>query len=329
MATILISAPYIIPQLDRFQAVFEHYDLELIVPQVSERLDEETLMAYAGGFDGAICGDDQYTEQVLQACAPRLKVISKWGTGIDSIDKDKAEQLDIQVHRTPNAFTMPVADTVLGYILAFSRRQPWMDRAMKSGEWEKIPGRSLGECSLGVVGVGNCGRAVLRRARVFGMKLLGNDIVDIAPDFVIETGVEMTSLSDLLAGSDFVSLNCDLNPTSYHLINADALASMNPDAVLINTSRGPVVDETALIMSLQRRELGGAGLDVFEVEPLPEDSPLRYFDNVMLAPHNANSSPMAWENVHWNTLRNLLTGLGLETDSLEVIKKRKVVQHDK
>ena len=329
MATILISAPYIIPQLDRFQAVFEHYDLELIVPQVSERLDEETLMAYAGGFDGAICGDDQYTEQVLQACAPRLKVISKWGTGIDSIDKDIAEQLDIQVHRTPNAFTMPVADTVLGYILAFSRRQPWMDRAMKSGEWEKIPGRSLGECSLGVVGVGNCGRAVLRRARGFGMKLLGNDIVDIAPDFVIETGVEMTSLSDLLAGSDFVSLNCDLNPTSYHLINADALASMNPDAVLINTSRGPVVDETALIMSLQRRELGGAGLDVFEVEPLPEDSPLRYFDNVMLAPHNANSSPMAWENVHWNTLRNLLTGLGLETDSLEVIKKRKVVQHDK
>jgi len=329
MATILISAPYIIPQLDRFQAVFEHYDLELIVPQVSERLDEETLMAYAGGFDGAICGDDQYTEQVLQACAPRLKVISKWGTGIDSIDKDIAEQLDIQVHRTPNAFTMPVADTVLGYILAFSRRQPWMDRAMKSGEWEKIPGRSLGECSLGVVGVGNCGRAVLRRARGFGMKLLGNDIVDIAPDFVIETGVEMTSLSDLLAGSDFVSLNCDLNPTSYHLINADALASMNPDAVLINTSRGPVVDETALIMSLQSRELGGAGLDVFEVEPLPEDSPLRYFDNVMLAPHNANSSPMAWENVHWNTLRNLLTGLGLETDSLEVIKKRKVVQHDK
>lgn len=329
MATILISAPYIIPQLDRFQSVFEHYDLELIVPQVSERLDEETLMAYAGGFDGAICGDDQYTEQVLQACAPRLKVISKWGTGIDSIDKDIAEQLDIQVHRTPNAFTMPVADTVLGYILAFSRRQPWMDRAMKSGEWEKIPGRSLGECSLGVVGVGNCGRAVLRRARGFGMKLLGNDIVDIAPDFVIETGVEMTSLSDLLAGSDFVSLNCDLNPTSYHLINADALASMNPDAVLINTSRGPVVDETALIMSLQRRELGGAGLDVFEVEPLPEDSPLRYFDNVMLAPHNANSSPMAWENVHWNTLRNLLTGLGLETDSLEVIKKRKVVQHDK
>ena len=324
MATVLISAPYIIPQLDRFQAVFEHYDLELIIPQVSERLDEEALMAYAGKFDGAICGDDQYTEQVLQACAPRLKVISKWGTGVDSIEKDVAENLDILVHRTPNAFTMPVADTVLGYILAFARRQPWMDKAMKSGEWEKIPGRSLGECSLGVVGVGNCGRAVLRRARAFGMKLFGNDIVEIAPDFVTETGVEMTSLSDLMAGSDFVSLNCDLNPTSYHLINADTLSIIKPNAVLINTSRGPVVDENALIESLQRGELGGAGLDVFEVEPLPEGSPLRGFDNVMLAPHNANSSPMAWERVHWNTLSNLLTGLGLEADGLEAIRKSKV-----
>lgn len=324
MVTILISAPYIIPQLDRFRAVFEHYDMELIVPQVSERLDETILMTYAGEFDGAICGDDQYTEQVLHACAPRLKVISKWGTGIDSIDKDVADKLGVHVHRTPNAFTMPVADTVLGYILAFARLQPWMDRAMKSGKWEKIPGRALGECTLGVVGVGNCGRAVLRRARGFGMKLLGNDIVEIAPDFVIETGVEMTSLKVLLRRSDFVSINCDLNPTSYHLINAEALAGMKPYAVLINTARGPVVDELALIESLRRGELGGAALDVFEIEPLPDDSPLKHFDNVMLAPHNANSSPMAWERVHWNTLRNLVIGLGFRTDKLEEIKLTKV-----
>jgi len=325
MITILISAPYIIPQLDRFQAIFEHYDMQLIVPQVSERLDEATLMTYAGKFDGAICGDDQYTDRVLNACAPRLKVISKWGTGIDSIDKEVAEKLGIHVHRTPNAFTMPVADTVLGYILAFARRQPWMDKAMKSGKWEKIPGRSLGECTLGVVGVGNCGRAVLRRARGFGMKLLGNDIVEIAPDYVIETGVEMTDLTDLLKRSDYVSLNCDLNPSSYHLINADALTGMKPDAVLINTARGPVVDESALINRLQRKELGGAALDVFEVEPLPDDSPLKNLDNVMLAPHNANSSPMAWERVHWNTLQNLIIGLGLDPNKLKEITMMKVI----
>ncbi|HSF82390.1 MAG TPA: phosphoglycerate dehydrogenase [Anaerolineales bacterium] len=314
MTTVLISAPYLIPFLERFQPLFDHYQIELIVANVQERLNENQLKAYAGQIDGTICGDDQYTASALQACAPRLKVISKWGTGIDSIDAEAAARLGIQVGRTPNAFTLPVADTVLGYMLAFARRQPWMDRDMKAGRWEKLPGRSLSECTLGVVGVGNCGKAVLRRARAFGLRLLGNDIVEIAPDFLLEYGVEMTSLPDLLARSDFVSLNCDLNPTSYHLINARTLATMQPGAVLINIARGPVVDEPALVAALRDGSIAGAALDVFEVEPLPLDSPLRQLDNVMLAPHNANSSPQAWERVHWNTIRNLLEGLGFAMD---------------
>lgn len=300
-----------IPVLDRFQSVFEEHGLDLIVPDVNERMSEEDLLLYAGQFDGAICGDDRYTARVLEACAPRLKVISKWGTGIDSIDQQAAARFHIKIGRTPNAFTLPVADTVMGYILAFARRQPWMDLAMKSGEWDKIPGRSLSECTLGVVGVGNCGKAVLRRASAFGMRLLGNDIVEIAPDFLLENRVEMTSLDELLESADFVSLNTDLNPTSYHLMNATTLAMMKPGAVLINTSRGPVVDELALIQALQAGTIGGAALDVFENEPLPLDSPLLKMDQVMLAPHNANSSPAAWERVHWNTISNLLEGLDI------------------
>jgi len=300
-----------IPFLDRFRPVLEDHGLELIVPDVNERLNEEDLLAYAGQFDGAICGDDRYTARVLEACAPRLKIISKWGTGIDSIDQQAAARLNIKIGRTLNAFTLPVADTVMGYILAFARRQPWMDRAMKAGEWDKIPGRSLSECTLGVVGVGNCGKAVLRRARAFGMRLIGNDIVDIAPDFILENGVEMTSLDELLESSDFVSLNPDLNPTSHHLMNTSTFALMKPGAVLINTSRGPIVDEPALIQALQTGTLGGAALDVFENEPLPADSPLLKMDQVMLAPHNANSSPSAWERVHWNTIANLLDGLDI------------------
>jgi len=311
MPTILLSAPYMIPFLDRFRPVLEDHGLELIVPDVNERLNEEDLLAYAGQFDGAICGDDRYTAHVLEACAPRLKIISKWGTGIDSIDQQAAARLNIKIGRTLNAFTLPVADTVMGYILAFARRQPWMDRAMKAGEWDKIPGRSLSECTLGVVGVGNCGKAVLRRARAFGMRLIGNDIVDIAPDFILENGVEMTSLDELLESSDFVSLNPDLNPTSHHLMNTSTFALMKPGAVLINTSRGPIVDEPALIQALQTGTLGGAALDVFENEPLPADSPLLKMDQVMLAPHNANSSPSAWERVHWNTIANLLDGLDI------------------
>lgn len=309
MPTILFSAPYMIPFLERFRPIFNQYDLDLIIPTVSERLNEEQILDYAGGFDGTICGDDHYSAHVLKACSPRLRVISKWGTGIDSIDSQMADELGIRVFRTPNAFTLPVADTVMGYILAFARRQPWMDQGVKAGRWEKLPGRSLSECTLGVIGVGKIGKAVLERAQAFGMELLGNDIIEINQEFVEKTGVEMTPLVDLLSRADFVSINCDLNPTSHHLINQESLAGMKSNAVLINTARGQVVDELALITVLQAGDIAGAALDVFEVEPIPGDSPLLDMENVMLAPHNANSSPTAWEHVHWNTIRNLLDGL--------------------
>lgn len=309
---ILFTAPYMIPFVDRFKPIFDQYDLQLIIPDVQERMEEVDLLKYAGQFDGAICGDDRYTERVIEACAPRLKVISKWGTGIDSIDTPACSRYGVRVCRTPNAFTLPVADTVLGYILAFARRQPWMDREMKSGKWEKIPGRSLSECTLGVIGVGNIGRAVTRRARAFGMKVYGTDIIDIDHVFLTETGIQMTDLESLLSNSDFISVNCDLNATSYHLINHDTLALVKPNAILINTARGPIVEEAALVESLQSNRLAGAALDVFEYEPLPAQSPLMKMDNVLLAPHNSNSSPAAWERVHWNTIKNLFEGLGIE-----------------
>lgn len=322
MPTILLSAPYLIPAIGRFQEVLDAYQLDLIQPPVTERLSEVEILQYAGSFDGTICGDDRYTASVLNACAPRLKVISKWGTGIDSIDKTEAEKLGIGVGCTPNAFTLPVADSVLAYMLAFARQQPWLDKAMKAGVWKKIPGRSLAECTLGVVGVGNVGKAVLRRGRAFGMRLLGNDIVPIATDFLAEFGVEMTSLADLLSRADFIALCCDLNPTSHHLINAETLEHARLGAVLINTSRGPVVSEPDLINALKCGRLAGAGLDVFEEEPLPLDSPLLKLDNVLLAPHNSNSSPTAWERVHWNTLRNLVLGLGYSDNALQVLKQK-------
>jgi D-3-phosphoglycerate dehydrogenase len=317
MYTVLFTAPYMIPFVDRFRPVLAHYGIELLIPdEVNERMEEAALLRYAGQFDGAICGDDRYTPRVIEACLPRLKVISKWGTGIDSIHAETCTRLGIKIGRTPNAFTNPVADTILGYMLAFARRQPWMDRAMKAGVWDKIPGKTLGECTLGVVGVGRIGRSVLRRASAFGMNLLGNDIIEVDPHFVRDYRVKITSLDDLLARSDFVSLNTDLNPTSYHLMNAHTLGLMQPHSVLINTSRGPVVDEPALVAALESGKIAGAALDVFEVEPLPGSSPLLRMENVMLAPHNANSSPAAWERVHWNTIKNLLDGLGIDATDL-------------
>lgn len=311
MPTILFSSPYMLLSIDRFRPVLERHGLDMIIARVQERLSESDLLNYAGQFDGALCGDDYFTARVLDACAPRLKVISKWGTGVDSIDSAACERLGVKLCRTPNAFTLPVTDTVMGYILAFARRQPWMDRAMKAGEWKKDPGKALHECTLGVVGVGTIGKTVLRRAHAFGMNLFGNDIVEIDHVFIAETGVKMTSLNDLLGRSDFISLNCTLNPTSQHLINARTLSLMRPHAVLINTARGSIVDEPALIAALQADTIAGAALDVFETEPLPAASPLKQMDNVLLAPHNANSSPAAWERVHVNTIKNLVEGLGI------------------
>lgn len=330
MPVLLLSAPYMLPFIDRFLPVFKHYGFEVITPVVNERLEETDLLTYAGQFDGTICGDDRFTDRVLRACTPRLKVISKWGTGTDSIDHAACARLGVQVRNTPNAFTLPVADSVLGYILAFARKQPWMDRAIKSGEWKKIPGCSLSESTLGVIGVGNIGKAVLRRAGAFGMTLLGNDIVPISTDFLSEFKVNSVSLNELVQRADFISVNCDLNPTSRHLVDETLLAKMKPSAVLINTARGPIVDEEALVRALVQKQIAGAALDVFEDEPIPADSPLLKMDNVMLAPHNSNSSPAAWENVHWNTIRNLLLGLNIDPSGLDDWKNRamKGTSHD-
>ncbi len=141
--------------------------IELVPARVEERLSEDELMKYAGQVDGVVCGDDQFSRRVLEAFAPRLKVISKWGTGIDSIDQQAAEQLGVRVCNTPGAFAHPVADTVMAYMLSFARRSPWMDREMKAGHWEKLPGKTLRECTPGRGG----GRALRARGPAQGQGL--------------------------------------------------------------------------------------------------------------------------------------------------------------
>jgi D-3-phosphoglycerate dehydrogenase len=305
---VMISAPYMQPVIDRFNPFFEEHGIELVIPSVNERLGEEELLALITDIDGVICGDDRFTNKVLER-AQKLKVIVKWGTGVDSIDRESARELGIPVYNTPNAFTNPVADSVLGYVLSFARRIPWSSEEMKYGAWEKKPCVALQECTLGVIGVGNIGKAVIRRAVAFGMKTLGNDIVPVDRAFLQETKTEMVSRVALLKQSDFVTLNCDLNPTSFHLIGEKGFALMKSTAYLINTSRGPVIDEKALVSALKKKKIAGVAMDVFEEEPLSKDSPLRKMKNCLLAPHNANSSPGAWEHVHENSLKNLLEGL--------------------
>jgi D-3-phosphoglycerate dehydrogenase len=302
---VLISAPYMQPVPEKYRKLLEENGVEIVLPPVKERLSEAELLEYVNDIDGVISGDDEFTERVFEA-AKNLKVISKWGTGIDSIDLRAAKARGVSIRNTPGAFTVPVADSVMGYIFCFARKLTWMHEEMREGSWKKRPGVALSESTLGVIGVGNIGKAVVKRAAAFGMRLIGNDIIDIPVPFLESTGLTMVPKEDLLREADFVSLNCDLNPTSYHIIGREELKLMKPAAYLINTARGQLIDEVELIRALREGSIAGAALDVFEVEPLPAESPLRGFKNVMLAPHNSNSSPAAWERVHENTVKNLL-----------------------
>jgi phosphoglycerate dehydrogenase-like enzyme len=305
---VLISAPYFVPAIEEFRSRLQSAGIEIVTVPVVERLNEADLLEVVATIDGAICGDDQFTERVLRA-APRLKVLSKWGTGIDSIDKSAAAELGIRVCNTPNAFTDAVADTTLGYILSFARQLPWMDRDIRDRLWKKSQLFSLRECTLGVIGVGNIGKAVVRRARAFGARVVCTDPVLPDPSFIAETGIILTSLDEVLAAADFVSVHCDLNRTSFHLIGSSEFKSMKRSAYVINTARGPIIDEVALIEALRAQTIAGAALDVFEVEPLSDESPLRQFPNCLFAPHNANSSFEARRRVHESTIENLLKAL--------------------
>ena len=320
--TIIFSAPYMMTSVERFRKVLEgHYGIEMIVPEVKQKLLEDDILKYAGQFDGTICGDDVYSARVIEACSPRLKVVSKWGTGIDAIDKAACKKYNVMIGNTLNAFTIPVSETAVGYMLNFARGLTVMDRTMHAGAWDKPAITTLSETTVGIIGAGNIGQAVARRVRAFGCRILMNDIVPIKPDFLIENHIEQVPLEQLLNESDFVTCHTDLNETSRHLINAKTLAMMKPTAYLINTSRGPVVDEAALAEALAAKKLAGAAMDVFETEPLPMDSPLRSMPNVYIAPHNCNFSPVACERVHWNTIRNLLIGLDIPLDDFEEIRK--------
>lgn len=298
---VLVTAPYLQPIIENYRDIFNSHQIETIVPPLEERLSEEELLKYVKDIDGIIAGNDEITEKVLLA-APKLKVVSKWGTGIDGIDKEAAARLGIAVRNTTNVFTDTVADTVLSFILCFTRGTIDLNEKMHQGVWEKRVGFALHECVLGVVGVGNIGKAVIKRAQVFGMKVFATDIKEIP-------GFRLVPLEQLLKDSDFVSLNCDLNPTSRYLINEKTLSLMKPTAYLINTSRGPVVDGKALIKALEQKKIAGAGLDVFEEEPLPGNSPLKKMPNVILSPHNANAGKVAWEKVHESTINNLIEEL--------------------
>lgn len=287
---------------------FDALGIEVGMPPVVQQLTAADLITLLPRFDGMIAGDDPLTAEVLES-APRLRVVSKWGIGLDSIDLPTAERLGIRVTNTPDSFGDEVADVVIGYMVMLARRLHVIDRSVREGSWEKPQGISLAGRTLGIVGLGSIGRAVAVRGMAMGMQVIGHEIFEPNARRAAELGVGLVDLETLIADSDLVSLHCPLTDQNRHMIDAARLSRMRPGALLLNTARGPLIDEAALIKALESGHLGGAALDVFEEEPLPTSSPLIRMEKVVLGSHNSSNTQEAVARVNELAIDNVLKGM--------------------
>lgn len=307
-ARVLVTVPQLQRTIDEHRAHLERNGIAIVLPPVVQQLSEDELMALLPGADGIIAGDEPLTARVL-ARADSLRVISKWGVGIDNIDLQTAAQLGIRVVNTPGMFGDEVADVVIGYLILLARHLHRLDELLRSGDWPKIEGVSLADRTMGIVGLGAIGQAVARRALAMGMNVLGTDIDKVNAAAGAELGVQLADLRELLPQVDVLSLNCPLTEENRHMINAATLGTMRHGVWIINTARGPLIDEAALVGALASGQVGAAALDVFEVEPLPAGSALRQFDRVILGSHNSSNTTEAVRRTSLRAIQNLLDGL--------------------
>ena len=248
------------------------------------RQNEQLIEALAGA-DAVIAGAEPYSKRVIESL-PALRAIARSGVGFDAIDLAACDRAGIAVCTTPGVNHHSVAEHTFALLFGVARGFPLTDRRVREGKWKRVTGPRVMGSTLGIVGLGRIGQAVATRAIGVGMKVLAFEPQPNA-EFLAKWPIEIVSLDDLLGRSDYVSIHSPLTPQTQHLINAQTLAKMKPGSVLINTARGGLVDEAALCDALRSGHLRAAGLDVFEVEPLPVDSPLLQLDNVLLAGHVA------------------------------------------
>ncbi|HMM22916.1 MAG TPA: D-glycerate dehydrogenase [Selenomonadales bacterium] len=253
----------------------------------------DELLTRVRGRDAVLVMGDRIDEEVCAAAAPTCKVFANHGVGYNNIDVEAATKYGIYVTNTPDVVTGPTADLAWALLLATARRVAEGDRLIRAGRWRlsdpfAMLGTEVSGKTLGIVGAGRIGRAVAQRARGFNMDILYT-ANSPKPDFAAQTGARFAELRQLLQSADFVSVHVPLTPATRQLIGEQELTLMKPTAILINTSRGPAVDEQALVKALRSGGIGGAGLDVFEREPVLEPG-LAELDNVVLTPHIGTST---------------------------------------
>ncbi len=275
-------------------------------------LSEEDTLALVGDVDGIICGDDAFTRKVLEKCLPRLRVLSKYGIGLDKVDVQAATELKIPVCFTPGVNHTTVAEHVFGLILSLIRQIPQQCGIIHDGGWKRMTGHEMWSKTMGVLGMGRIGKETSKRARAFGMEVIGYDIFwnDETDYFAAEYGVTKAGTpEDVMKAADFVSLHMNLTDANRNLVNAERLAMMKPTAVIVNTARGPLVDEAAVAAALKAEELGGYCADVFQDEPPKSDNPLIGCPNTILTPHIGSRTYESVVRQATKCVRNLIAVL--------------------
>jgi len=309
---VAVTCIQLIRDLGRYRPALEAAGLELVVPEVpGQHLEGAELVEALDGCVGVVAGDDRFSAEVLERL-PDLRAIAKWGIGVDGIDFAAADRHGIEVTNTPGEFADEVADVTIAYVIILARGLHLIDRGVRAGDWPKPAGRSLNALTLGVLGLGNIGRAVAARGRFLGMRVLGTDPSPESVAAAGTAGVEVVAFDDLCAGSDVLAVTAPHNESTHHLVDRQAFGRMRPGTLFVNTGRGPVVDTAALVEALEDGTVASAAIDVLEEEPPAADHPLRRFEGVVFGSHNASNTLEASARVHRRAIGNLAASLGIE-----------------
>ncbi len=275
----------------------------------------EELLRAIEGCDGVLTlVTDRVDDEFLDRAGPQLKVVSNFAVGFDNIEVAACTKRGVAVGNTPGVLTDTTADLAFALLMAAARRIPEGDRYVRSSQWRTwgpmlLLGPDVHGATIGIVGFGRIGQAVAQRALGFGMRILYHDVVRLPVEIEEPFGAQFLPLEQLLSKSDFVSLHVNLTAETRHLMNAERLGWMKPDAVLVNTSRGPVVDPKALYEALREGVIFAAALDVTDPEPIPLDDPLLTLDNCLIVPHIASASRATRSRMAAMAAANLLAGV--------------------
>ncbi len=280
---------------------------EVIYNSTGQPLPSTEVARLLHGIDGYIAGLDAIDSTSLEQ-ADKLKVIARYGVGLDNVDLKAATTKGIRVTNTPMANSVSVAELTIGLILALARSIPHAIEATRQGGWPRLTGLSLEYKTIGLLGIGAIGKQVVRRLSGFNCRILGCDPV-VNEEFAMTNNLIYSSRDQVINEANFLSLHLPLKPDTRNLVDADFLRKMKKGAYLINTSRGELIDENALVNAIREGHLAGAALDVFSSEPPTADNPLLHLSNVLVTPHCSSHTDGAMNTMGWMALRDCLAVL--------------------